>query len=380
MATSIGIPCETSAAESRVAIVPDVAGRFVKKGLTVVVETGAGKGSFIPDSDYRDAGVTIGSRTDALQCDIVAKVARPTADEFTQLKSGSVLIGFLEPLDNPAACADLARTGVTAFSMELVPRISRAQKMDALSAMANIGGYKAVLLAASQLPRYFPLLTTAAGTVKPANVLVLGAGVAGLQAIATARRLGARVSAYDIRDAVKEQVESLGATFVTLELETEAMEDQQGYAKALGEEKARRQTKLLVPTIAKSDVVITTALIPGRPAPLLVTRDAVESMRPGSVIVDLAAPNGGNCELSEPGKTIRVSDVTIMAPLNLPASVAWHASELYSKTVAALILEILDNDNRVNLDFDNEVISGACVTHAGSVVNKRVQSLLEPAQ
>ncbi len=380
MATRVGIPRETASGETRVATVPDVVARLVKKGLSVVIETGAGEASFYPDDAYREKGAEVADRSAVFACDVIAKVAPPTDAEIDQLSAGKTLIGFLGPLDEPERSRKLADAGVTALSMELVPRISRAQKMDALSAMANIAGYKAVLLASAELPRYFPLLTTAAGTVKPANALVLGAGVAGLQAIATARRLGARVSAYDIRDAVKEQVESLGATFVELELETKEMEDKSGYAKALDEEKARRQTELLVPAIAKSDVVITTALIPGRPAPVLITKEAVAAMKPGSVIVDLAAPNGGNCELTEPGQTTTTANqVKILAPLNIPASVAAHGSELYARTIMEMLFEMMGEDGTVSVDLENDVIGGACVTNGGQVVHERVSGLLAQA-
>jgi NAD(P) transhydrogenase subunit alpha len=259
--------------------------------------------------------------------------------------------------------------------MELVPRISRAQKMDALSALSSIGGYRAALIAAEALPKFFPLLTTAAGTVRPANVLVLGAGVAGLQAIATARRLGARVSGYDIRDAVRDEVQSLGATFVELELEMEDMQDAGGYAKALADEKARRQTELLVPFIQKSDVVISTALIPGRKAPVLITEDAVKGMHDGSVIVDMAAANGGNCELTQTGEVVVRHGVKIFGPTNLPAEMSVHASQLYSRTILA-ILEDFTDENGFTVNFEDEVFQGACVTHAGEIVNERVKSLV----
>jgi NAD(P) transhydrogenase subunit alpha len=348
--------------------------------LSVFVETGAGLKSSISDDAYRAKGAELGDRARVFACDVVAKVAPPSDAEVALMRSGTSLISFLSPLDEPQRCQALASAGISALSMELVPRISRAQKMDALSAMANIAGYKAVLLAAVQLPRYFPLLTTAAGTVKPANVLVLGAGVAGLQAIATARRLGARVSAYDIRDAVKEQVESLGASFVELELETREMEDKSGYAKALDEEKARRQTELLVPAIAKSDVVISTALIPGRRAPILITGDAVDAMKPGSVIVDLAAPNGGNCERTVPGETTVTNGVSILAPLNVPATVAAHASELYARTIMEMLLEMMTEEGIITVDLDNDIIGGSCVTSGGKIVNERVAGLLSKSQ
>lgn len=291
------------------------------------------------------------------------------------LKKGSAYIGFLSPLDDPKRSQALAARGVTALSMELVPRISRAQKMDALSALSSVAGYRAVLLAAGILPKFFPLLSTAAGTVKPANVLVLGAGVAGLQAIATAKRLGAKVSAYDIREAVKEEIQSLGATFVELPLEIGDMQDSGGYAKALADEKAKRQTELLVPFIGKSDVVITTALIPGRKAPVLITEEAVKAMKPGSVIVDLAASNGGNCELTVPGETVSKHGVTLVGALNLTADMALHASELYSRTVLAIVLDFTTEDGFA-VKFEDEVFAGSCVTHDGAVVNERVKGLL----
>jgi NAD(P) transhydrogenase subunit alpha len=352
---------------------------MVKKGLEVLVESGAGAGAYISDQAFVDAGARIVDRSGAYGASVIATVAPPPDADIQRLGPSSTVISFMRPLDEPDISHRIAQRGATAFSMELVPRISRAQKMDALSAMANIGGYKAVIDAAAVLPRYFPLLTTAAGTVKPANVLVLGAGVAGLQAIATAKRLGARVSGYDIRDAVKEQVESLGATFVELELEVSGMEDQAGYAKALSDEKARRQTELLVPFLAKADVVVSTALIPGRPAPELVTEEAVKAMAEGSVIVDMAASNGGNCALTESGKTVIRHGVTIMGPLNLPATMPVHASELYGRTVMALVFEMLGADGTLHLDMENEVLAGACVCRAGDVVNERVRELLATA-
>jgi len=296
-------------------------------------------------------------------------------DEVAMMREGSVLITFLQPFARRELLDQLASRNVTAMSMELIPRISRAQNMDALSSMATVAGYKAVLLAANEFHRFFPMFMTAAGTIAPARTLVLGAGVAGLQAIATARRLGARVSAYDIRDAVKEEVQSLGATFVELQLEIDDMQDSGGYAKALMEEKAKRQTELLVPIIGKSDVVITTALIPGRTAPVLINKDAVKAMHPGSVIVDLASANGGNCELTSPGITIVAEGVTIIGDTNLPAHMAVHASQLYSKTLLA-ILEDFTDEAGFTPDFEDEVFNGACVSHNGTVVHERIKSLL----
>ncbi|MCB0717865.1 MAG: Re/Si-specific NAD(P)(+) transhydrogenase subunit alpha [Bacteroidetes bacterium] len=375
MSISIGVPKETAEGEHRVAAIPDVVSRYIKKGHSVLVERGAGEGSSISDADFESAGARIVSREEVLGADVVVRVQPPAKQEIAALRSGSTLISFLQPLDSPDVAKDLAARNVTAFSMELVPRISRAQKMDALSAMANIAGYKAVVHAAVALPKYFPLLTTAAGTVKPANVLVLGAGVAGLQAIATAKRLGARVSAYDVREAVKEQVESLGASFVELTLDMADMEDKAGYAKALDDEKARRQTELLAPVIAKQDVVVSTALIPGRKAPVLITDEALKGMKPGSVVVDLAASNGGNCSQSVPGETVVVGGVTIMAPLNLPSETAVHASELYSRTVMAMVFEMLDDEGNLAFDEENEVITGSCLCRGGQIVNERVKQL-----
>ena len=354
---------------------PEVAARLVKDGLGVAVEAGAGAAAFHPDDAYREAGARLVSTADAWAADLVAKVQPPSDAEIAHLPGGNALIGFLAPLDEPAIAEKLAARNVTALAMELVPRISRAQKMDALSAMASLAGYKAVLVAANRLPKFFPLLTTAAGTIRPANALILGAGVAGLQAIATARRLGARVSAYDIRDVVREEVQSLGAQFVELELDISGMQDEGGYAKALMAEKAKQQTQLLVPHIAKADVVVTTALIPGRPAPLLITEEAVRGMAPGSVIVDLAAPNGGNCALTAPGETIDHGGVQIAGPLNLPAEMPVHASQLYARTVMAMIQEFATPEG-LKTDFEDDIFQGACVAHEGRVVHERVKSLL----
>ncbi|NNE69497.1 MAG: Re/Si-specific NAD(P)(+) transhydrogenase subunit alpha [Rhodothermales bacterium] len=376
MSYTIGVPRETAPGERLVSLTPEVVGRLSKSGASVRVESGAGSASFHSDADYEAAGAELVSRDDAFACDIVTKVRPPDSDEIAKLSSGSVLVGFLSPLDKPAIAQELASRGVTALSMELVPRISRAQKMDALSALSGIAGYRAVLEAATLLPRFFPLLTTAAGTVKPANALVLGAGVAGLQAIATARRLGARVSAYDIREVVREEVQSLGATFVELEIEMEEMQDSGGYAKALVAEKAKQQTKLLVPFIGKSDVVVTTALIPGRPAPTLITQEAVEAMKPGSVIIDMAAPNGGNCELTKPGETVVHNGVSIVGSTNLPAEMPVDASQLYARTVLA-ILKDFTSEEGFTPNFEDEVFTGACVTHGGEVVHERVKGLLQ---
>ncbi len=375
MPVRVGVPRESRAGERRVATVPELLSRFQRIGADVVVETGAGDGVFLSDDDYASRGASIVDRTAALGADVVLKVSPPTQEEIGLLKRDAIVAGFLAPLDTPDVAAALAARGVTGFAMELVPRISRAQTMDALSAMGSIGGYRAVLMAAEALPKFFPLLTTAAGTVKPASVLVLGAGVAGLQAIATARRLGARVSGYDIRDEVKEQVQSLGARFVELDFETQASADAGGYATALAAEKAQRQAELLVPHIAAADVVITTALIPGRPAPLLVTEDAIREMRPGSVVVDLAASNGGNCAGTKADQTVQANGVSIFGPTNLPSKMSVHASEMYGRTLLALVTEFV-KDGNVHLDFEDEIIAGACVCHGGEIVNERVKSLV----
>lgn len=375
MALTVGVPVETLPGERRVAMVPEVVARLKKKGLDVVVESGAGNQAFYPDETFEKEGARIVDRATAFGSDVVVKVQPPNEEEVGLLKKGSTYVGFLNPFDAPDVVRMLAEQGVTAMAMELVPRITRAQKMDALSAMAAVSGYKAVLLAAEASPKFFPLLTTAAGTIRPSNLLVLGAGVAGLQAIATGRRLGARVSAYDIREAVREEVQSLGAAFVELELEIGDMQDTGGYAKALAEEKARRQTELLVPVIAKSDVVITTALIPGRPAPTLITEEAVKAMAPGSIIVDIAAPNGGNCVLTEPGETVTKHGVTIFGPLNLPSTMPIHASDMYARTVGAMLLEFASAEG-FKTDFEDEVFKGACLTYNGEVVNERVKTLL----
>ncbi len=375
MAVTVGVPLESAQDENRVALVPDVVSRLKKKGLDVLVEKGAGATAFYADEAFEEAGASIVSRADVYKADIVVKVQPPNTEEIGLMKAGGIYIGMMNPLDQPEVASKLADQKVTALSMELVPRISRAQKMDALSAMSAVGGYLAVLKAANELPKFFPLLTTAAGTVKPANALVLGAGVAGLQAIATARRLGARVSAYDIRDAVREEIQSLGATFVELELEAQDSKDSGGYAKALAEEKQKRQVELLVPHIGNADVVITTALIPGRPAPLLISEDAVRAMAPGSVIVDMAAPNGGNCAYTEAGKTVVQHGVKILGVTNLPSEMSVHASQMYARTLMAMILEFYKEDAFVP-DFEDEIFKGSCVAHNGEVVNERVKGLL----
>jgi H+-translocating NAD(P) transhydrogenase subunit alpha len=356
--TTVGVVAESGTDERRVALVPKAVGPLVKSGVAVVVESGAGESALLPDDLYTEAGASIG---DAWGADIVVKVAPPTADEIGKLRSGQTLIGFLAPRNADNSIGALKQAGVQAFALEAIPRISRAQSMDALSSQANVAGYKAVLLAASESTRFFPMLTTAAGTVKPATVLVLGVGVAGLQALATARRLGARTSGYDVRPEVADQVRSVGAQWLSLGDKDVAASGEGGYARELTDDERAQQQKALEDAITGFDVVITTALVPGRPAPRLVTAAAVEGMKPGSVVVDMAGEAGGNCELTEPGRTVVKHDVTIASPLNLPATMPEHASELYSKNITAL-LELLITDGKLAPNFEDEVVAAACVT------------------
>ena len=353
--TLIGVPRETTPGERRVALVPMVVERLRGAGLSVVVETDAGTGALIADEQYEEAGATIGNPWPA---DVVVKVNPPTDDEISLLKPGSIVTGFLAPRTRPEVADRLRLAGVIGFAMEAVPRISRAQTMDALSSQANVAGYKAVLRAAECSTRFFPMLTTAAGTVKPSTALVLGVGVAGLQALATAKRLGARTTGFDVRPEVAEQVRSLGAQW--LELGVQAAGDG-GYARALTAEEQAEQQQRLTEAISGFDVVITTALVPGRPAPRLVTAEAVRRMRAGSVVVDLAGEAGGNCELTAPGETVVRHDVTIASPLNLPATMPEHASELYSRNVAALLEHML-SDGEIVPDLSDEILSACCVT------------------
>jgi NAD(P) transhydrogenase subunit alpha len=358
----LGVPKETAPGERRVALVPDVAGRLAKAGFEVAVERGAGTAASFPDAAFADAGARVVES--AFDADAVVKVQKPSPEEVEALGEGSLLVAFLQPLTDPEGIERLAARGVTAFAMESIPRITRAQPMDALSSQATVAGYKAVLLAAERLPRFFPMLMTAAGTVAPADVLVLGAGVAGLQAIATARRLGAVVTGFDVRPAVKEQVESLGARF--LELGVRAEETAGGYASELTPEDERRQQEELEGRIGGFDVVVTTALVPGRPAPRLIPAAAVRAMRPGSVVVDLAAEAGGNCELTEPGEIVEREGVTIVGLTNLPSTMPYHASQLYARNVSAL-LQHLAPQGELHLDWEDEITAGACVTRREEV-------------
>jgi H+-translocating NAD(P) transhydrogenase subunit alpha len=359
----VGVPKESAPGERRVALVPESIGRL--EGLDVLVEGGAGEEASFTDEAYSEAGVELVHRDRVFaEADVVVKVRKPSDEEIGLLRDGVVLIGLLEPLTDKERLDQLAERGVVGFAMESIPRITRAQPMDALSSQATVSGYKAVLLAADRLPRFFPMLMTAAGTVAPAKVLVLGAGVAGLQAIATARRLGAVVSAFDVRPVVKEQVESLGATF--LELGVSGEETEGGYARQLSEEEQRQQQRELEEKMPEFDVVITTALVPGRPAPKLIPASAVEAMRPGSVIVDLAAEAGGNCELTEPGEDVVREGVSIVGQTDLPSTMPFHASQLYSRNVIALLNHLVSEGN-LELDFSDEITAGACVTRREEV-------------
>ena len=370
----VGVPKEILPGECRVALVPDLVIKLKKAGLDVLLESGAGEAAGLPDGSYLEKGARVGP--DALaEADVVLKVQPPTTDEVGRMREGATYIGFVQPYANAPVIRALASRRITAFSMELMPRLARSQPMDALSAMSTVSGYKAVLLAASRLPRFFPLLMTAAGTMTPARLFVVGAGVAGLQAIGTARRLGALVEAYDTRPAVKEQVESLGAKFVALDLETREAEDKGGYAKAQSEEFYRRQQQMMLKCVTGADVVISTALVPGQRAPVLITEEMVRGMRPGSVIVDLAAEQGGNCALTVPGEDVLRHGVLVMGPTNLPGTMPVHASQMYATTVTNFLAHLL-KDGSLNLDLTDELTRGPLVTHQGEVVHEAVKARL----
>lgn len=379
----VGVIQETFPGESRVALIPAACPALTKQGLEVVIQSGAGVAAGFPDTEYQEKDVEVLPDAAAVlaKCDVLLQVRSLGAnleagrDLLQHLRSEHTLFGLSEPLSEPQAAQDLAATGATSFSMELIPRITRAQSMDALSSMATIAGYKSVLLAAQELPRMFPMLMTAAGTLAPARVFVIGVGVAGLQAIATARRLGAVVEAYDVRPAVKEQVQSVGAKFIELDLETEGAEGKGGYAKAQSEEFIKKQQQQMKQVIAGNSVVITTAAIPGRKAPILVTREMVEAMEPGSVIVDLAAERGGNCELTQPGETVEHQGVHILGPLNIPAAVPYHASQMYSKNISTLLLSMV-KEGKLELNLEDEVVTSTLVSRDGEVVHPTIREKL----
>lgn len=378
----IAVAKEIEVCERRVALVPDIVARLVKQGLEIWVEAGAGERAFFNDAAYEAAGATTIADTNRLwsEADILLKVSPPREredgrSEIDLLKEGSVLISFLNPLANPVIAQKLAARKVTALSMEMIPRTTRAQSMDALSSQASIAGYKAVLIAAAALPKYFPMLTTAAGTIAPAKIFIMGAGVAGLQAIATARRLGAVVEAFDIRPAVKEEVQSLGAKFVEIKLDEETTAAG-GYAKEISEASKKRTQEVVTEHIKNADVVITTAQVPGKKAPLLVTEDMVKQMKPGSVIVDIAAEQGGNCACTDPGRDIVAHGVTIIGPINLPSSLPVHASQLYAKNLTSL-MQLLMKDKNVEINFADDIIDAACITHAGEIRSTRIKEALQ---
>jgi len=372
----IGVPNQTRAAERRVAITPDVAARLAKQEFTVLVESGAGVAAGFPDHFFSEVGATITDVAAAWGAELVVCLSAPTEDQIGLLRRGGILLGLLEPLDQPQRAELLASAGVTALAFETLPRTTRAQPMDVLSSQATAAGYQAVLIAAVTHGKFFPMLTTAAGTIRPTKALVLGAGVAGLQAIATAKRLGAIVSAYDVRAAAAEQVESLGARFVHLDMEQQDETKTGGYARELEADAQQRLLMQLGEHVARHDVVISTAAIPGRKAPMLVTRDMVEQMAPGSVIVDLAVATGGNCELSKADEQVIHNGVIILAPTDLVSGVATHASQMYARNAAAVLVHLLQEEGVV-IDFDDEITAGLCITHEGRILNERVKSMLE---
>jgi H+-translocating NAD(P) transhydrogenase subunit alpha len=373
----IGVPKETAVGERRVALVPEVVGKLKAKGLDVLVQSDAGADAMLTDAAYVEAGAQIArDAAEVWHSDVVVTIAPPDPQAIRGLGSGSILIGFLAPLTSPQTTRALADAKATAFAMEAIPRISRAQAMDALSSQSNVAGYRAALLGAQEMGRFYPMLMTAAGTIPPAKVLVLGVGVAGLQALATARRLGARTTGYDVRPEVAEQVESLGAMWLDLGLEASG---EGGYARELTTEERAQQQQALTDAIKGFDVVITTALVPGRPAPKLVTAEAVEGMKPGSVIVDLAGEAGGNCELTEPGETVIRHDVKIVSPLNLPASMAEHSSQLFARNVQSLLELFVGEDGSLQLDFDDEIVKGACIVRDGEIVHPGAKAAVDAA-
>jgi NAD(P) transhydrogenase subunit alpha len=381
----VGVPKETFPGERRVALIADVVPSIIKSGAEVLVESGAGLAAGITDESYTKKGAKIATRDEIFaKCEVVFQVrtfgANPESGraDLAKIRPGQIVIGTTDSLNDPSLSADLAKTGATVFSLELVPRITRAQSMDVLSSMATVAGYKAILLAAEMLPRFFPMFMTAAGTIAPARVFIVGVGVAGLQAISTAKRLGAVVSAYDIRPAVKEQVKSVGAKFVEFELQTAEAEDKGGYAKAMGEEFYRKQREMMGKVVREHDVVVTTAAVPGKKAPILVTEDMVKQMNPGSVVIDLAAERGGNCESTKPGETVVVNGVTVLGPLNLPATVPYHASQMFSKNLLSFFQNMV-KDGAMNLNLEDEIIRDTMITKGGEVVSPRIKELMAAA-
>jgi NAD(P) transhydrogenase subunit alpha len=378
----VSVPKESASGERRVALTPDVVKRLVGQGVEVRIEHDAGRTASHSDALYESAGATIVSDRDAVwrEADVVLRVQRPMIsgerDEVALLSEGAVVVGMLQPATNADLVNRLAKQRVTSFSLDQLPRITRAQTMDVLSSMSTIAGYRAVLLAAANNAKFFPMLITAAGTIAPAKVLILGAGVAGLQAIATARRLGAVVVAFDVRPAVKEQVESLGAKFISPDTGALEAEGAGGYAKELSEDQHKKELEFLHEHIKAVDVVISTALIPGKPAPKLITQDMVKDMRPGSVIIDLAAEMGGNCELTQPGETVDRFGVSIMGPLNIPATMPVHASQMYAKNMQAFLGLVIDKEGKLTLNFEDEIVQGTCVTHEGNIVDEATRSAL----
>ena len=370
----IGIPKETLRGETRVALVPELVAKLVAAGLTAQIQRGAGEAAGFADAEYEKHGAQL-SAEGLSQADIVFKVRPPAADEIAQLKEGAICIGLLEPYSSPAQIKLLAEKKITSLAMELMPRIARAQSMDALSAMGTVAGYKAILLAANRLPRFFPLLMTAAGTIPPARVFVVGAGVAGLEAIGTAKRLGAVVEAYDTRPAVKDEVQSVGAKFVELSLDTQDAEEKGGYARTQSAEFYKKQQEMMFQHVAAADVVITAALVQGRQAPTLVTAEMVRAMRPGSVLVDLAAAQGGNCALTEPDREVIQHGVVIIGPTNLPSLMPYHASQLYARTLVNFFLHLF-HDGKINLDAGDELVRSTLVTHEGAIVHPGVKAAL----
>jgi NAD(P) transhydrogenase subunit alpha len=373
----IGVPKETAEGERRVALIPDTVKSLRESELDVAVESGAGSEAGHPDQEYTEAGAEVDGSEAAWGADVVLRVAVPSTEEIGgRLRRGQVLVGHLAPLTSPETTKALAQAGVTSFAMESIPRITRAQAMDALSSQASVAGYAATLLAAREAGRFFPMMTTSAGTIAPAKVLVLGAGVAGLQAIATAKRLGAIVTGFDIRRAAWEQIASLGGRPLELDFIPDA-EGEGGYARPLTEEENEQVREALTENAARQDVIITTAQIPGRPAPLLITAEAVRGMRPGSVIVDLAADSGGNVEPSRPGETVVQNGVKVIGPVNLPSEMATHASQLYAKNVENLLGLLVDEEGNLKIDFEDEIIAGACITHEGEIRNERAREVAQ---